>query len=248
MRVFRWVLGWLGRPGWQGWSAIFSGLTLLAAVSVSVILFRFSQQEQQKRVEATRANFHLEVWADKTFESESEWALFINLLNEGPAESSLLRGDFVVGGEGLEVIEHPIASHGQVSETGAIKGSAFSFQGEPVEERECRQEKFMFRAEIPVLPGDLLTLMMRFSVEPALDLELWSKQWEDRGQFEWIEGQADETMIGVFLSSLSMQGPNAELYQEWPYYYGTSCFQPPPPASFMTIEASPMFEISEEPP
>lgn len=222
MRAITRVLGCLAAPGWQGWSAIFSGLTLLAAVSVSVILFRFAQQEEEKRVEATRANFWTRVDVVEAPEQPGvpthEWELEINLWNEGPAEASVVRVDFVVGGRGVEAISEPLTSHAPVRQSGGTRGE-YSSEGE----WECMLTEYELRVEEPVLPGDWINFMQRFRVDADIDSELVEHPELLTELIDWREGLRDETLVGVFLRSVRIQASNANFYYDWPSY-GDPCW------------------------
>lgn len=246
--TLRQVRDWLGAPGWQGWSAIFSFLTLLAAISVAVILFRLTQQEEEKRLEAERPNFSIEVDLqesyDEPFLTTREWLLAIDIWNDGPAASTLLRVDFVVGGKGVEPVTEPLGSHGPVWDMGSSYSMRpadweppedwpdpedfglpedWDFPSTPILEpgEECFEHHYELRVREPVLPGDSITFWQWFSVDPAIDSDLLKASSQ---QLTWTEGLPHETLVGALLRSLTIQGPNIDLHHEWDYHDG-ACYR-----------------------
>ncbi len=209
----------LARPGWAGWGTILTGASLIATVAVAVLLYRFSDQEQQARIHATRAELAPSVQLVRE-DTSGLWWLEVDIHNGGPATAASFRAEVVVGGQGIGVAAGPTTSTGSVSE-------GFTVGLIPTVGPACKVTQFIVRANEGLLPGDTVHIEVALDANPQVDQAIqksdqlvtggiWNNTHFRFGSFlPPAMSPSESTILPLFLHSISAAGTNVDFPNEW---------------------------------
>ena len=226
------MITFLGKPGWQGWGTILTFFSVLATMAVAVMLFRFTEEEEQRRYEesraeeqrryeASRANFLAggEIWRNNDAEGpERSWHVDLKLLNAGPATARGVRVALVTGGRGIRPLDHPTAWKGDAALHVIFEGSVSAYSGAT---RVCDNSRHAILVVDDVFPGDSINISQRFAVEPGRDVELREAEIWPEVYFDMLGAEFSLAAAPPYLAhpvrafvSLSIVGDNVD-FEEW---------------------------------